>query len=157
MRPFAAWALAGCGGAILAGPAFAQQPPITVPVAPQPFQMPGTPVGKALLHPVGTQFPRAAPPAGTPVGTSPGGVPNPLSPGGPQPPGQPVDLKNVVAPYPGMPKPPPSFWEKLEQRWMALFVTDQPAQRPAQWTPGIGRRNREREKARQEEMMRRRS
>lgn len=155
MRPFTAWALAGCGGAILAGPVTAQQP-VTIPTTPQPFQMPGTPVGKPLLQPVGAQLPRAAAPAGTPVGTGPGGLPDPLNPGGPQPPGQPIDLKNVVAPYPGMPKPPPSFWEKLEQRWMALFVTEQPAQKPTQWTPGIGRRNREREKARQE-MMRRRS
>jgi hypothetical protein len=154
MRPFAAWALAGCGGVILAGPTPAQQP-VTLPTTPQPFQMPGTAVGKPLLQPVGTQLPKAAPPAGTPVGTSPGGIPGALNPGGPQPPGQPIDLKNVIAPYPGMPKPPPSFWEKLEERWMALFQSEQPAQKPTPWTPGIGRRNRDREKTRQEMMWRR--
>src|SRR4051812_16689749 len=113
MRPLAAWALAGCGGAILAGPAAAQQPPTT--------QMPGTPVGTPLVQPVGTQLPRAAPSVGAPVGTGPGGTPSPLDPRAPTPPGQAIDLKNVVGPYPGMPAPPPSFWEKLEQRWFALF------------------------------------
>jgi hypothetical protein len=117
--------------------------------------MPGTPVGKPLLQPAGVPLPKAVPQAGAPVGSGPGGIPDPLNPGGPKPPGQPIDLSNVVAPYPGMPKPPPSFWEKLEQRWMALFQSEQPAQKPTQWTPGIGRRNRERDKARDMMMWRR--
>jgi hypothetical protein len=155
MRPFAAWALAGGATTALAGPLAAQQPPQTVAVPASTFQMPGTPVGTPLLQPVGTPIPKAAPAAGTPVGTGPGGIPTPLDPRAPAPPGQVIDLTNVIAPYPGMPKPPPSFWEQLQQRWFALFQSDQPAQKPTQWTPGIGRRNREREKARQQEWWRR--
>ena len=138
MRPLAAWALAGGAAAALAGPLAAQQPDA---------QMPGTPVGTPLVQPVGAKLPQAV----SPVGTGPGGVPSPLDPRAPAPPGQVIDLKNVVAPYPGMPKPPPSIWEQLEQRWFALFQSDQPAQKPTTWTPGIGRRNRERDKARQQQ------
>ena len=104
----------------------------------------------ALAGPLAAQQPDAQMP-GTPVGTGPGGIPSPLDPRAPAPPGQVIDLKNVVAPYPGMPKPPPSIWEQLEQRWFALFQSDQPAQKPTTWTPGIGRRNRERDKARQQQ------
>jgi hypothetical protein len=148
MRMFAARVLA-CGGmAAAAGPLAAQQPPQTVSVPPPTFQMPGTPIGTPIVRPVGGEIPKAAPPAGAAVGTGAGGIPNPLDPRSPQPPGQLIDLKNVIAPYPGMPEPEPSFWQKLEQRWFALFQSDQPAQRPTTWTPGIGRRNREREKER---------
>ncbi len=156
MRPYAAWALAGCGSVVLGGSAAAQQP-VTLPAVAQPLQMPGTPVGKPLVQPVGTPIPKAAPQAGNPIGSAPNGIPNPLNPLGPPPAGKPIDLSNVVAPYPGMPKPTPSFWEQLEQRWMTLFESDQPAQKPTQWTPGIGRRNRERREKAEQEMMRRRS
>jgi hypothetical protein len=147
MRPLAAWALAGGAAAALAGPLAAQQPDAA--------QMPGTPVGTPLVQPVGAKIPQAVPAAGAPVGTGPGGIPGPLDPRAPMPPGQVIDLTNVVAPYPGMPKPPPSFWDQLQQRWFALFQSDQPAQKPTTWTPGIGRRNRAREKAREQEWWRR--
>src|SRR5688500_5498286 len=103
MRRFV-WGLAGCGLAALA--AHAQQPQPIV-VAPAPFTMPGTPVGKGIVKPVGGQLPKAAPSVGSPVGTGPGGVPGALDPRSPAPPGQQIDLKNVIAPYPGMPKPAP--------------------------------------------------
>ncbi len=150
MRPYTAWLLAGCGGAALAGPAAAQQPPQTVNVTATPFQMPGTPVGTPLVQPVGAAIPKAAPSVGSPVGTGPGGIPGALNPGGGAPPGRVIDTSNVVAPYPGMPSPPPSFWDKLQQRWFALLGSNQPAQKPTQWTPGIARRNRERAREREE-------
>ncbi len=83
-------------------------------------------------------------PVGSQVGTGPNGIPSALSPFGQTPTGAPFDLKNVIAPYPGMPKPPPSFWDRLEERWMKLFESDTPAVRPIQWVPGIARRNKER-------------
>ena len=153
VRSFAVRTLAVGGGAVLAGSAAAQQP-TTLP-APVPFQMPGTPVGQPLVQPVGGKIPQAVPPAGAPVGTGPGGVPDPLNPGGPKPPGEQINMDNVIAPYPGMPDPEPNFWEKLEKRWMSLFQSDTPAVRPTQWTPGIGRRNRERREAREMMMWRR--
>jgi hypothetical protein len=127
----------------------AQAPPPQIPGSVNnPFQMPGTPVGKPIVSPVGSQINKAAQQVGTAVGTGPGGVPAPLDPRAPKPAGQEVDLKNVIAPYPGMPKPEMNFWQKLEDRWFKLFESDQPAVRPPQWTPGIARRNREREKER---------
>jgi hypothetical protein len=126
----------------LAGGAAAQAPATT--------SMPGTPVGKPILQPVGTRLPQAVPNAGERVGTGPGGIPNPLDPLGPKPDGTPIKMDNVVAPYPGMAKPEPTFWEKLEKRWFALFQSDRPAVRANTWTPGIGRRNRERKEEREE-------
>jgi hypothetical protein len=144
MKRFALGLLAGCG---LTSVAAAQAPP-TVNVAPANFSMPGTPVGKPIVNLVGNRLPPAVPAAGARVGNGPGGIPSALNPGGPTPPGQVIDLNNVVAPYPGQPKADPSFWDKLQQRWFSLFKSDQPAQRPPNWTPGIGRRNRERERER---------
>jgi hypothetical protein len=146
MKRFAVGLLAGCG---LSGAAAAQAPqvpqgPQTVNVAPAAFSMPGTPVGKPIVNLVGNRLPAAVPAAGTRVGTGPGGIPSQLNPGGPTPPGQVIDMKNVVAPYPGQPKAAPSFWDKLQERWFSLFKSDQPAQRPPNWTPGLARRNRER-------------
>jgi hypothetical protein len=106
--------------------------------------MPGRAVGTPLLMPVGQSLPTP----GQPVGTGPNGIPAALSPFGPSPNGQPFDLKNVIAPYPGMPKPPPSFWDRLEERWMKLFESDKPAVRPTPWVPGISRRDRERKEER---------
>jgi hypothetical protein len=142
MRRFAVWGLVGCG---MAGTAAAQQP---LNVQPNPTAMPGTPVGKPLVQPVGSTLPKAAPAVGAPVGTGPGGLPTTLDPRAPKPVGQQIDLKNVIAPYPGMPKPPPSFWEQITKQWFKLFESDTPAVRPNNWTPGIGRRNRERKEER---------
>ena len=117
--------------------------------------MPGTPVGRPLVQPVGQRLPQAAPAAGQKVGTAPGGAPGQLDPLGPKPDGKPIEIKNVVAPYPGMPKPEASFWERLEARWFALFQSDRPAAAPANWTPGLGRRNRERREQKEQDAMRR--
>jgi len=143
MNRFAAAVL---GGGLAATPLAAQTPPSTYTVAPTGAAMPGTPVGTAMVAPAGSPIPKAVPAAGAKVGTGPTGIPNPLDPRAPQ--GQMVDLKNVVAPYPGMPSPEPSFWERLNQRWDALFGATPPVAQPTHWNPGIGRRNRERKEER---------
>ena len=121
-----------------------------------PGQTVGTPAAQPILKPVGTRLPAAAPQVGTPItglATQQPGLVGPGAPGaGQQPQGTPLDLKNVVAPYPNMPKES-TYWQKLEQRWFLLFESDAPAVRPS-YTPGIARRNKERrEKA--EEVRRR--
>lgn len=154
MRTFAGWWLVGSGVAAITVPASAQTPQLNV--AAQPFQMPGTTIGTPLLRPVGTQIPRAAPQAGTPIGMIPGGTSPGLNPGAnpPQrPPGVPIDLSNVIAPYPSMPNPEPSFWDELERRWMNLFASNEPARR-MMYTPGIARRNQERRDLREGRMRR---
>ena len=142
MRSYTWAVLAGAG---LAGPAAAQIPS-TYTVTPPGTAMPGTPVGAAMVAPAGTAIPKAVPAAGARVGTGPTGIPSLLDPRSPQ--GQKVDLKNVIAPYPGMPNPAPSFWDQLSARWAALLGPTAPAAQPTNWTPGISRRNREREKER---------
>jgi len=122
-----------------------------VPAAPAPFSMPGQTVGTArpILTPVGTRLPAAAPQAGTPItGLA---TQQPIGPGTgfEKPQGREIDMKNVVAPYPGMPVES-TFWQQLEDRWFALFESDMPAVRP-NYTPGIARRNKERK---DERMMR---
>lgn len=139
---FAAAVLAGAG---LAASAVAQQPS-TYTVAPPGTAMPGTPVGTAMVAPAGTPIPKAVPAVGAKVGTGPTGIPSLLDPRAPQ--GQQIDLKNVIAPYPGMPNPAPSFWDKLTDRWAALLGPATPPVQSTNWTPGIARRNREREKER---------
>jgi hypothetical protein len=140
MKRFAAGLLAGVA---LAGAASAQQPS-TYTVAPSGAAMPGTPVGAAMVMPAGTAIPKAVPAAGAKVGTGPAGIPAALDPRAPQ--GQAIDLKNVVAPYPGMPNPSPSFWDQLQARWNALLGPSSPPVQSQNWTPGIARRNRERAK-----------
>ena len=124
--------------------------------ASMPGQTVGTPAARPVLKPVGTRLPAAAPQAGTPItglATQQPGVVGPGAPGaGQQPQGTPLDLKNVVAPYPNMPKES-TYWEKFEQRWFALFQSDAPAVRP-NYTPGIARRNKDR-RDKAEEMRRR--
>lgn len=119
-------------------------------------EMPGTPVGKPLVVPVGNKIPQAVPGVGEKVGSGPGGIPSSIDPLGPKPDGKPIEIKNVVAPYPGMPKPTPNFWEKLEARWYALFQSDRPSAKASTWTPGIGRRNRDRREEKEELAQRRR-
>ena len=130
-------------------------------LAPAQAAMPGQQVGsssmaKPIVQPVGTRLPAAAPQAGTPITGLATQTPGTVGPGNKsmnqQPPGTPLDLKNVVAPYPNMPKES-SFWDKLEQRWFQLFESDAPAVRP-NYTPGIARRNRDR-RDKAEEMRRR--
>jgi len=148
MRRFVVGGLLACG---VAGIASAQTP-APVNVMPTPG-MPGLPVGKAYTAPVGQQIPKAAPAVGSQVGTGATGIPGALDPRSPMPAGQVIDLKNVVAPYPGMPKPAGNFWDRLTDRWFNFLLPDPPpATKPPNWTPGIGRRNRERAR---EEMMRR--
>jgi hypothetical protein len=48
----------------------------------------------------------------------------------------------VVAPYPTQPSPASDFWDRLQQRWAALFETPKPPQ--TTWVPGTTRRARER-------------
>ncbi len=110
-------------------------------------QMPGQFVGKPLVMPVGTQLPQA----GTPlprVGSPPpgyGGLTG--SPYAPQTAA--VDQKLVVAPYPtGFPgTEPKSFWDQVYDRWFGLFGLGTPTPAPRNWTPGLGRRNKERREA----------
>lgn len=113
--------------------------------APLPFTMPGKTVSSAkpIVQPVGTKQPAAAPQAGTPItglatqqplGQGAGGYEKPQ--------GKEIDMKNVIAPYPGMPVET-TFWQRLEERWFSLFESDMPAVRP-NYTPGIARRNKER-------------
>jgi hypothetical protein len=99
-----------------------------------------------MIAPAGTPIPKAVPAAGARVGTGPTGIPSLLDPRSPQ--GQVVDLKNVIAPYPGMPNPTPSFWDQLQARWAAMLGPTPSVVQPTNWTPGISRRNREREKER---------
>ena len=121
-----------------------------------PGQTVGSPAARPILQPVGARLPAAAPQAGTPItglATQQPGLVGPGAPGaGQQPQGTPLDLKNVVAPYPNMPKES-TFWENLERRWFLLFESDAPAVRP-NFTPGIGRRNKDR-RERAEEARRR--
>jgi len=124
-----------------------------VPAAPVPLAMPGQVVGRSqpIVRPVGTPLPSAAPQAGTPITGLSNPPPNAIGPGGSgaaRPPGTPIDLSNVIAPYPGMTKEL-TFWERLEERWFKLFESDAPAVRPA-YTPGIARRNQDRKKERME-------
>lgn len=151
MRRFAVSGLLACG---LAGAVSAQTPtPAPLNVTPS-TGMPGMAVGRPYaLQQAGQQISRAAPAAGAQVGTGAGGIPGALDPRSPMPPGQVIDLKNVVAPYPGQPNPAPGFWDRLTDRWFGFLLPDPPAPaKPPNWTPGIARRNKERSR---EQMMRR--
>lgn len=110
-------------------------------------QMPGTPVGRPVVTPVGFQQPLAATPLPK-VGTAPNGL------GGIVGQTSPVDPKLVVAPYPTGSAPsnltgaaPKSFWDRQYDRWLSLFGMESPTKPPANWTPGLGRRNKDRQDA----------
>lgn len=152
MRRSTRWVVAGLGTLGCISMSWGQTPSPTTKatnvVAPAPFSMPGTQVGTPLVTPAGQSLPKAAPAAGAQVGTGPGGIPGALDPRSPKPAGQEIDLKNVIAPYPGMPKPAPSFWDQLQERWFKMFMSDQPVTPPQNITPGIYRRNRERARER---------
>ena len=112
------------------------------------YVMPGgTPVGRAMITPVGTQqegvgtkFPKVGQPAGY-RGTD--GTITTEKPAQPN-----VDLKNVVAPYPGMPGEGPDFWDRLYDRSMRAMGINQPKIVQQNYTPGLSRRNRERREER---------
>lgn len=115
--------------ALAGGPAVAQQ-------------MPGTPVGRSIVTPVGFTQPAAATPLPK-VGTAPNGL------GGVVGQTSPVDPKLVVAPYPtGLPgTEPKSFWDRQYDRWRSLFGLEAPAQKTPNWTPGLAHRNKDRREA----------
>ena len=121
-----------------------------------PAMMPGLTVGTmpagSGVVPVGVRIPKAVPQAGTPVagGRLPGTIP-PIGTGPAgqaQPKGKLIDMSNVIAPYPNMPKEL-TFWEKLEERYFYWLIPPEPVMAPPNWTPGLGRRNRERREARE--------
>jgi len=125
----------------------AQGHPVTLPTRTpgMPGQVVGSSSTAAGVGPVGTRLPASAPMAGSAVGTGAGGIPSPLDPRMPQPAGRPLNTANVVAPYPMMPNAEPGFWDSLYNRWAMLFGSSEPAKRPTNFTPGISRRNRERD------------
>lgn len=134
MRRF--FLLAGIGAGLTAGAAVGQQ-------------MPGQNVGKPLLMPVGTQLPRVGtqlPRVGSPP---PGfnGLNNSSFPS--QTPV--VDPSLIVGPVPnsmpGTAGTEPSFFDRLYIRWRELFGLSTPATNQNNWTPGLGRRNRDRRDA----------
>ena len=132
MRRF--FLLAGVGVALAGGTAMGQQ-------------MPGTAVGRPLVTPVGTQLPQAGtqlPKVGSPPPGYGGLTGSPYAPQKPT-----VDPKLVVAPYPtGMPgTEPKSFWDSLADRWYGMLGLNTPAETQRNWTPGLGRRNKERKDA----------
>ncbi len=112
-------------------------------------QMGGVPVGKPSVMPVGNQLPQV----GTKLpsnGTGPYQG-NPLTNASlvsPKPGG--VDPKSVVAPYPtGTPSTgEKSVWDKLYDRWLGFFSSNEPAKLNTNWTPSMGRRARERKEDR---------
>jgi len=128
--------LAGIGAALSSGAAMGQQ-------------MPGQFVGRPLLTPVGTQLPQV----GTPipkVGTPPPGLGG-LS-GNSFPSQTPViDRSLIVGPVPtnmpGAAGTTPSFFDRMYIRWRELFGLSTPAVNQNNWTPGLGRRNRDRREA----------
>lgn len=119
---------------------------------PSPYPMPGTIVSRPSLAPVGTMFPKVGTKTGTPVGyTGPDGQPvNP----GQRPAGQMINLNNLAAPLVA-PLPndltgakPKTALEKLFDSWKSTFGFGPPATTPpSTFTPGIGRRNKDRKEA----------
>jgi hypothetical protein len=147
---------AAAAGAVLAAAAAAAGQgltPVTRTVTPAattpagPFAVPGTPVGRSVQR-VGQSFAPAGQPAGTPIGyTGPGGMPVTTA----RPAGRVVDLSNLAAPVtaplpPGrMPAGEKSALERLFDRWAGVIGIDKPKEgQPTNWTPGISRRNRAR-------------
>lgn len=131
---------------LAAAPAFAQ-----TPVA-GPFGSPGSVVGRSSsVSPAGQKLPNAAPPAGTPIGfTGPGGMPVQSA----RPPGKVIDLSNLAAPLtaplaPDLagPQQDKTMLQKVYDQWANLIgLSKPPAATVPNYTPGISRRNRERNK-----------
>lgn len=139
--------LAVAAMAVLDGAAQAQLKQLPeVGAAPGQQQMPGINVGRPLLINVGTVFPKAVPAAGGQVGTTPGKVPG-YSPQSLLP-GAGLDRNAVVGPLPRGTLGPnePSLWGNFVDRFGGALGLVRPEPRSPVWTPGISRRNREREK-----------
>jgi len=113
-------------------------------VAQAQYAMPGgVQVGRPMINPVGNQFekvgaqfPKVGKPAGFYGANGQFTTEKPVQPA--------VDLKNVVAPYPGMPGEGKDFWDRLYDRSTKFMGIDQPKIVQQNWTPGLSRRNRER-------------
>ena len=113
-------------------------------------QMPGTAVGKSSVVKVGESPPGVGQPAGKPVGfTGPGGMPVQTA----RPPGKLIDLSNLSAPITAPLSPdlvvtePKSVFTQAYDRWLKFIGLDNPPVRTtSNFTPGISRRNRERNK-----------
>lgn len=119
---------------------------------PSPYPMPGTIVGRPVLAPVGTAFPKVGTNPGTPIGyTGPDGRPINV---GQRPAGQVIDLTNLAAPL-SAPLPPDlagtrpkGTIEKLYDKWREMLgFAPGPTQPTNTWVPGLSRRNRERKQA----------
>jgi hypothetical protein len=135
--------------AVVSAGAFGLAVASSVAVAQQPslFSQ-GTPVGTAMLRPIGQQAPAVAPPVGQKVGTKPT-TPKTQ----PPPPGFNFDLKNVVAPVDPASLPPAlrpqqnqSLYEAAFRKWAEAFGLSKPAEQKVTFTPGMSRRNRDRDR-----------
>jgi hypothetical protein len=114
--------------------------PATQPGVPAAgFEMPGTAVGRPSVQAVGSPVGSRLPTVGTklPPAVGADAAKNPFAGNWPT-----VDPKVVVAPYPTQPTQAADFWDKLQQRWAALFDPPKPPQ--TTWVPGTTRRARER-------------
>ncbi|MGL4423219.1 MAG: hypothetical protein ACRCZF_21330 [Gemmataceae bacterium] len=116
------------------------------------FSMPGQVVGKSSITKVGTAPPQVGQPAGTPIDyLGPGGMPVQTA----KPQGQIIDLSNVVAPITAPLAPdlrPNQNRNAIERTYDKILIAIGLAPPPSvvnqsgNWTPGISRRNRERNK-----------
>jgi hypothetical protein len=136
---------AALGAAVLVfGAAAPAQGPTAVPatapgVPAAGFEMPGTAVGRPSVQPVGSPVGTRLPTVGTqtPPAVGPSSIRNPFAGNWPN-----VDPSQVVAPFPTQQGPTADFWDKLLERWGALFDPPKPPQ--TTWVPGTTRRARER-------------
>jgi len=151
MRRWVAAIGIACG---LAGPAAAQSAVGGLGTAPSslPAAMPGREVGSSFnLKPSGTALPKAAPQAGAPVG---GPLSRPYDPARPLDAlkGTGIDPKNVVAPpSPFVPAaaPRPDLATRIYEKLVTMVgLNPEAPPPPANVTPGIFRRNRERARER---------
>jgi hypothetical protein len=130
---------------LVAGPVVAQTP------INSPFGRPGQVVGQSsTLMPAGQTFAPAGQPVGQPIGyNGPNGQPINTA----RPEGQMIDLSNLAAPLtaplpPGLvPAREKSALEKVYDSWARLIGLSKPdPAKVANYTPGLSRRNRERNK-----------
>ena len=107
--------------------------------------MPGQSVGSGFSLPsVGTQIPKAAPPAGNPIGTA---LTRPYDPARPLDAfkGTGIDPKSIVAPVTTMGSGEPNVLDRLYQKLGSVIGFVKPGEPARQtYTPGIARRNKER-------------
>jgi hypothetical protein len=127
---------------------------LTVSSASAQYSMPGVEVGKPYtIQPVGTRQPTV----GTMqprVGTAPPNLqqsrtfsdPFGLKGTGIQSSQLAFDPKNLSVPIPQVPGTEKDFWDRLYDRWLSIFESD--PKPSTNWTPGIGRRNRDRKEDR---------